>query len=365
MAAHPESAAARFALAYAETGLGQDAQAIGEYQAGLKINPRDFAAQLNLGILLRRGGQATSAVSALENATTLGRSAKAWLELGRAEQQSGDWAAALHAWQQAEALDAGAEAPWLEAGSAALQRKDYVTAQAQLQGALQRAPADVNALAALADLYSATARTPQAEAMLRDYLRQQPKDARAHLALARLLANDHRAGGARAEFRAALALAPGDLQAEAELARLDLTADDTADAIAEYRQLAAAQPQAAEWRRGLGEALLRARQYAAARGELAVAVAQMPNDGATWGDLAFADYKLKDYSQALAALERHGQLAGDDAASYFLRAVCWDELHQSKQAIEYYQKFLAADQNRDPDDAFKARHRLIALQPKR
>ena len=146
-----------------------------------------------------------------------------------------------------------------------------------------------------------------------------------------------------------------------DLAGLDLAAQDYAGAVAGYRVLVARHPESADGHFALGHALLRAQRFAEAQPELAKAVRTAPGMTQGWSDLGFVEYKLHDYPQALAALERHGQLAGDDAASYFLRAVCWDELRQYKQAIEFYEKFLAADQNRDADNVFKARHRLITL----
>lgn len=365
VAAHPGNAAAHFDLAFADSGMRQDAAAIEQYKRGLAIEPKNFAAQLNLGILLLHARQLEPALAALKAATGLrAGDAKAWLELGRAEQQSGDYPAALAAWRKAEPLAPRDEAPHLEAGIAALGQKDYAQAEAQLKGALQLAPGDVNAMAALADLYSRTKRPAAAEAMLRDYLRQRPNDATAHLQLARLLAAEKKDAAARAEFQAGLALDAGNEQARADLAALDLDAGDFNGAIAEYGRLVAAHRDSAVWHHDLGQALLRAGRFAAARQELETAARLEPNLAAAWGALGFVDYKLRDYPRALAALERHGQLAGDDAATYFLRAVCWDELHQNRQAIEFYQKFLAADQNRDPDNVFKARHRLITLQHK-
>jgi hypothetical protein len=35
-----------------------------------------------------------------------------------------------------------------------------------------------------------------------------------------------------------------------------------------------------------------------------------------------------------------------------------------KQAVEYYQRFLAADAGKLPDQEWQARHRLIALDPR-
>ena len=47
-----------------------------------------------------------------------------------------------------------------------------------------------------------------------------------------------------------------------------------------------------------------------------------------------------------------------------LRATTFDHLKAIPQAVEYYQKFLAADGGKFPDQEWQARHRLIAIDPK-
>ncbi len=50
-------------------------------------------------------------------------------------------------------------------------------------------------------------------------------------------------------------------------------------------------------------------------------------------------------------------------SSYFLRATCYDHLRQFAEAVENYKAFLAASNGQFPDDEWKARHRLIAIEP--
>jgi hypothetical protein len=47
--------------------------------------------------------------------------------------------------------------------------------------------------------------------------------------------------------------------------------------------------------------------------------------------------------------------------TYFLWATTCDNLHQSKQAQEYYRKFLTASDGKYPDQEWQAKHRLVAL----
>jgi hypothetical protein len=50
-------------------------------------------------------------------------------------------------------------------------------------------------------------------------------------------------------------------------------------------------------------------------------------------------------------------------ATYFLRATTFDNLKAIPQAVENYQRFLAVDDGKFPDQEWQARHRLIALDP--
>ena len=50
-------------------------------------------------------------------------------------------------------------------------------------------------------------------------------------------------------------------------------------------------------------------------------------------------------------------------SSYFLRATCYDHLRQFAQAVENYKAFLAVSNGQFPDEEWKARHRLIAIEP--
>jgi hypothetical protein len=50
-------------------------------------------------------------------------------------------------------------------------------------------------------------------------------------------------------------------------------------------------------------------------------------------------------------------------ATYFLRATSYDNLKVKPKAIENYQRFLATDAGKMPDQEWQARHRLIAIDP--
>jgi len=50
---------------------------------------------------------------------------------------------------------------------------------------------------------------------------------------------------------------------------------------------------------------------------------------------------------------------------YFLRATAYDHLRAYKQAAENYHRFLDTVTGNYPDQEWQARHRLIAIEPKR
>jgi hypothetical protein len=50
---------------------------------------------------------------------------------------------------------------------------------------------------------------------------------------------------------------------------------------------------------------------------------------------------------------------------YFLRATAYDHLREYKPAAENYHRFLATATGQFPDQEWQARHRLIAIEPRK
>jgi len=53
--------------------------------------------------------------------------------------------------------------------------------------------------------------------------------------------------------------------------------------------------------------------------------------------------------------------AQENPASLFLWATAYDNLHQTRQAADYYHRFLAVAQGKFPDQEWQAKHRLAVL----
>jgi hypothetical protein len=87
--------------------------------------------------------------------------------------------------------------------------------------------------------------------------------------------------------------------------------------------------------------------------------------GEAYGDLAFVASETLNYPLCLQALDARGKFLPESPMTYFLRATAFDHLHDAKQAAANYHKFLEVSAGRFPDEEWKAKHRLIAINPKK
>ena len=81
-----------------------------------------------------------------------------------------------------------------------------------------------------------------------------------------------------------------------------------------------------------------------------------------YGDLAVVASENKQYDLTLKALQIRTKLLGDNPGTFFLRATALDHLRRYPEASENYRQFLAAANGKYPDEEWKARHRLIAIE---
>jgi len=81
-----------------------------------------------------------------------------------------------------------------------------------------------------------------------------------------------------------------------------------------------------------------------------------------YGDLAVASSANKQYDLTLKALDVRTKLLADNPGTFFLRATALDHLRRYPEATQNYRQFLAAANGKYPDEEWKARHRLIAIQ---
>ncbi len=354
-----------FGLVYNATQ--RPAEAISAYRKSVAANPRLFESNFNLGILLGRAND-PEAVKYLRAATELiptGNRAEglgnAWMSLGHLLKGQ----ERLEAFRKAAELEPQNVSAHLLAAQVAEALNDSATAEQQYKAAAAIDPKSADAMAGLANLYISGKRLPEAGEALRNYLVLDPDNTRAHVMLGRVLAAQGKTDDAAAEFEKALQLSPNDLEAEKEIAILYAANRQFAKAEQHFRGALQKQPNDAELHHRLGTALLEQKKFVEAEKELLAAVNLKPDFGIAYGDLAFAASENKDYGLAIKALDARARFLPDIPATLFLRATAYDHLGERKLAAASYHQFLAAANGKFPDQEWQARHRLIAIEPKK
>jgi tetratricopeptide (TPR) repeat protein len=104
------------------------------------------------------------------------------------------------------------------------------------------------------------------------------------------------------------------------------------------------------------------RQFAEAAKYFETATKLKPDAAEGWSELAGVLTLLKQYPQALAALDRIRELNAEKPGHIFLRAIILDNLRQLKPALATYKKFLEADNGQHSDQDFQSQGRIKAIE---
>jgi tetratricopeptide (TPR) repeat protein len=367
---YPESYSAWYDLGYVYHGLGKSNDSIAAYRKSVAAKPDVFESNLNLGLALADAGQ-PNAEQFLRAATKLKPSSdpaeghkRAWIALGRfLELTKPDEAA--DAFRQAAALDPTDREPHLLAGSLFEKQQHPADAEKEYQQVLALTPDSADALTALTNLYMRQRRFSDAEPLLRKIVAIHPNDSSAHLQLGRMLAISGNNEEAAAELETGLKLDPADSKARRDLADLYAEMGKYDDAQKSYAPLLSSYPNDASLHHGYGRVLLKQKKFSEAQQELMKAVQLQPNIGEAYGDLAIAANENKDYPLAIKAADLRAKYLPEIPMSYFLRATAYDHLRDPKQAAKYYHQFLEVAGGKYPDQEWQAKHRLIAIEPKK
>lgn len=367
VAANAKDARAWFDLGYVMHEQKDYPEAIAAYREAVAAESESFECNLNLGMMLAHERQ-PDAAKYLQKATKLKPSsahpqqslARAWAAL--AEVQSAEPSRALDSWAHAVELAPDAQLR-LGYGDALEKSGDTLGAEREFRKAIELQPDSADALAALANLYMRAQRFPEAEDTLRRVVTAAPQNESAHLQLGRVLSAEKKDEEAIAELQKALDLKSDDWDALRELAFVQERAKQWPAAEKSYRALLVHFPNDADLHNGLGSVLLPQLKYLEARNEFAVCVRLKPQWGEAYGQLALAAAGNKEYELAIKSLDERKKLLPELPSSYFLRATCYDHLRMAAEAVANYKAFLAISNGQFPDDEWKARHRLIAIEP--
>jgi tetratricopeptide (TPR) repeat protein len=183
--------------------------------------------------------------------------------------------------------------------------------------------------------------------------------------LGRVLAAEGKNDEAVAELEEGLKAEPGNVSVERDLADTYVAAGKPQQAEAIYRSLCASNPNDAELHRAFGQMLLKQKKFPQAQQEFLITVKLKPAFGEAYGDLAFAAGENKDYTLAVKALDVRAKFLPEIPITYFLRASALDHLKDYKAAAAQYHLFLKTAEGKYPDQEWQAKHRLVAIEPKK
>lgn len=359
-----------FDLGFVENALGHTEESIAAYRKSVEAKPDVFESSLNLGLQLAKSGQ-PDAEKYLRAATQLKPTshvsegkARAWLSLARVVEKTRP-EDAIAAYREAAALQPKDAEPHLGAGLLLEQDGRYADAEREYKAAQALDPASLDAAIGLANIYMRGRRFPDAAAELRRVLAAHPEQAAAHIQLGRVLAAEEKNDEAISELEAGAKLDPTDPAVDRDLADLYATAGKNDQAEAAYRKLIAAHPNDADLHERLGQSLLRQKKFSDAQQEFLTAIKLKPDLGAAYGDLAFAASENKDYVLTLKALDARAKMLPEIPITYFLRATAYDNLKDVKKASANYHLFLQVANGKYPEQEWQAKHRLLALEPRR
>ena len=364
----PKSYQAWYDLGYCQQALNHTSEALAAYQKSLEINPKIFETNLNLALLLANSGATDQAIGYLRTATNLQPASHperskehAWLALGRLLLRSnpGD---AENALAEAAKLSPADPEPHLLLGELYENSSRLEAARSQYLGALAgaRDGARAQALRGMVNVSIASKQYGEAEKSVRQYLATDGADAKAHLLLGRLLAAQGKNEEALAELSGAGS--QSDPEVLRERAALLMAVNRGAEALPIYKQLLAENNQDAQLYYQYGLGLMHQHQWPDAERQLLASIKLNPNLANAYGDLAVVASENQHYDLSLKALDIRTKLLGDNPGTYFLRATALDHLRRYPEATESYKQFLAAAGGKYPDEEWKARHRLIAIE---
>jgi Flp pilus assembly protein TadD len=382
----PKNYQAWFDLGFVLNRLGRTEESIHAYRQSVAAKPDVFESNLNLGLMLVRannpdGVQFLRAATALKPTAHVEEGqARAWIALAHSLENAKP-EDALQAYRKASELTPKDPEPHLSAGLLYERRNEFSDAEAEYKQVLTleprsahphtndphtNDPATTEAAIGLTNIYMKSNRLDAAEPLLRKLAAERADDSGIHLQLGRVLEAEGKKDEAIAEFQTVAKLAPADSNAQRELADLYSSAGKNDLAETAYRALVAAQPKDPELHRGLGRALLLQKKFPEAEQEFLIALRLKRDWPDVYFDLAFAASENKNYELTVRALNGRELLNAEMPAPYFfLRATAYDHLHENKLAAVDYHHFLDVANGKYPDQEWQARHRLIAIEPKK
>ncbi len=366
--ANPKDVRALYDLGFAEQALGTSDLAEANYRKALEVQPNLPQVQLALGRLLISQDKIEDARKqflAVTQQSTAGATlqGEAWRALATMDLGS-DVPSARQELLRALQVSPTTPEDTLLTGRLAELSDDPQTAEQAYRNLLAAKKLVPEASAALGRLLLKQNRYADAVTMLQAALEAAPGNPVLEAQLGTALANDGKGPEALAVLEKAYKAEPDNLALARLLADVANQNGDPAQASEIYTALLKKDPQDPEMLASYGASLIRQDRFADAQAPLEAAVKLKPNMGDAWSSLAFAASKTGQYQAVLDDLTQRKKYLPENASSYFLWGLAYDKLRRYKEALEYYQLFLASAGGKFPDQEFQVRHRVVVLKHK-
>ncbi len=267
--------------ASARAGDSYRSMAIAELTRAAGLRPKDFDIRATLAQALLDAGRAHDALAqanqALTGAVSPAEQARGHVLAGRADEQSGDEAAAEAEFRAALAADPNQAEVHFELGALRIKQKRLPQAEEEFREAIRIDPHFGPAYGALAEILDATGKTPEARDNLEKAVALDPQDWQSRYRLGKMLLAAGQGARAAELFQQVARMNPGFLPAREQLGLALLRRGDTAGASLEAENLLAANPQAVEGHRLMALVLWRKRDLEGSLAECAMALGTDPN----------------------------------------------------------------------------------------
>ena len=357
IAADPADYSAHFNLALAYSISNKDAQAIPEYKKTLELHPGLYEAQLNLSMSLLNAHDPAAAIPFLKAAgEQRPKEFKPVYYLGTALLETKQFAEAVMAFEKAVEMDAASAAAELGLGQALAQQGHRNEAEPHYRKASNLEHAYHTYLLELATLFEEHGELPQALDIYREF----PDDPGAQERAGVLLLHTGQSASAIATLEPIVAKSPTPAN-QIALAQAYVKEKQLAKAEPLTAKSVAAAPEDFELRMFYGRILRDERRFPSASEQFSAAAKIKPDSVEAWTELANVLIVGDQPLDGLAALDKVHALGAETAGHFYLRAITLDRLKQNKDALEAYNKFLAASQD-NPDQEFTARQRVKVLE---
>lgn len=370
LSVHPTDARALFDRGYIEDAQDHDEAAAGYYRKAIAADPKLFESRLALGLILARQDKQQEAREQLSAATELDPNpanptarAQAYRALAQLDRSS-DPDAAKQALIKALSMSPETPDDILLTGEIAEAEGDDVNAETAYRRALSQQPESSAATAGLAHVLIAQKKYADAEPLIKTALARDPDDPALNTQMALILNAEDRQDEAVGLLEKLHQLKPNDPQISAMLADAYTQSGQADKADPLYAQLLTSDPNDPRLLAARGDNLVRQQRYAEAIPVLQKSLSLKSDDGNAWSSLAFAASETHQSQLVLDSLSARSKYLQETPATYFLWATAYDNLHHTKEAADYYRRFLAASNGKFPDQEWQAKHRLVTLEQK-